>query len=53
MEEVEEEPCQVGAAADGQGAVKLSEFAAFVEMDLSVVAVIADEGRAEVIALGC
>lgn len=48
-----EEPCQVGAAEDGQGVGKLSGAAAFVGMDLSVAAVIVDEGRVEAIALGC
>lgn len=48
-----EEPCQVGAAEDGRGVVKLSEPAAFVGMDSSVVAAIVDEGRVEAIALGC
>lgn len=49
---MEEEPCQVGAAEDGRGEGKLSEAAAFVGMDSSVVAAIVDEGRVEVIALG-
>lgn len=50
---MEEEPCQVGAAVDDRGVVKLSESAAVVGKDLSVVAVIVDEGRVEAIALGC
>lgn len=47
------EPCQVGAVVDERGVVKLSESAAFLGTDLNVVAAIADEGRVEVIALGC
>lgn len=50
---MEEEPCQVGAAVSVQGAVRPSESAAFVGMDLNAVAEIADEGRVEAIALGC
>lgn len=50
---MEEEPCQVGAAVDDWGVVKLFESAAVVGMDLSVAAAIADEGRVEAIALGC
>lgn len=33
--------------------MRLSESAAYVGMDLSVEAAIVDEGRVEVIALGC
>lgn len=47
-----EEPCQVDAAVDGWGVAKLSESAAFLGTDSSVEAAIADEGRAEAIALG-